>query len=160
MRGAYHDQENFGYMKSSISLKIWTLIAHALILIGMGHGIATLGVVEIMWLGRLFHHIEPADDSQVSEASLRIVAVLCLAGQLIAIWSMRAGQGRRSQILYVIGLFLLWTSVLAYAWSIRHDNYAHLAVVTCAPFAVFTVWSLFGTRIRSRMRRKTWPEAE
>lgn len=136
------------------------MIAHALILIGMGHGMATMGVVEVMWLGRLFSHIDPADGQDVTDLSLRVVAVLCLVGQVTTIWSIRSTNLRSSRNLHVIGICTLWLSVLTYAWSIRHDDYSHLATVTCIPFAILSVWSLFGSRIRSWMRKKEWPEAE
>lgn len=147
-------------MNNSTGLRIWIMIAHALILIGMGHGIATMGVVEVMWLGRLFSPIDPVDGHDVSDLSLRIVAVLCLLGQVTTIWSIRSKNIGLARNLHIIGICTLWLSVLTYAWSIRHDDYSHLATVTCIPFALITVWSLFGTRIRYWVRRKGRPEVE
>ncbi len=130
-------------------LKIWTLISHACIIIGIGHGIATLGIVEFFWLSTIFESTHSTDgDSYVSLSILQFVAFMCLAGQIAIVTSIFVRRSPTDKWTYILGLCLLWASVITYAYGIRNDNYAHLAILSCLPIVYCTVRSLLGGHIR------------
>ena len=130
-------------------LKIWTLISHAFIIIGLGHGIATLGIIEFFWLSTIFESSHSSgEDGHVSLAILQLVAFMCLAGQIGIVASIFLGGPSFNKWMYFGGLCLLWGSVITYAYGIRNDNYAHLAVLSCLPFFYCTIKTLFSGYIR------------
>jgi len=129
------------------SIKIWTLLTHAFIIIGMGHGILTLGILEAFSLATLFDKPEPADGGDVSSMALRLVGLFSLIGQVAIIASIFVKVKTTGIILQLSGLFFLWSSLLTYAYSIRNDHYSYLAVWTYLPFLYFTIRTLAGRRM-------------
>lgn len=136
-------------MISTTRLKIWTLISHAFILIGLGHGIATLGISEFFWLSTIFENGQVSGrDGQVSFAILQLDAFMCLAGQIGIVTSILRRHSFFNKWAHMGGLGLLWASVITYAYGIQKDNYAHFAVLSCLPFVYCTTKTLFGGHIR------------
>jgi hypothetical protein len=130
-------------------LKIWTLISHAFIIIGLGHGIATLGISEFFWLSTIFGSSHSSgEDGHVSLAILQLVAFMCLAGQIGIVTSIFVRSSFFNKWAHMGGLGLLWASVITYAYGIQNDNYAHLAVLSCLPFVYCTIKTFFGGHIR------------
>lgn len=130
-------------------LKIWTLISHAFILIGLGHGIATLGIAEVFWLSTIFEgkHFS-GGDGHVSLSTLQLVAFMCIAGQAAVVTSVILSRSSSSKWILLAGHSLLWASVITYAYRIIDDNYAHLAFLSCIPLVYCTVRTLFGGHIQ------------
>lgn len=130
-------------------LKIWTLISHAFILIGLGHGIATLGIAEFFWLSTIFEsNHSSGEDGHVSLVILQLVAFMCLAGQIGIVTSIFVRRSSFNKWAHLGGLCLLLASVITYAYIIQNDNYAHLAVLSCLPFVYCTINTLLGGHIR------------
>ena len=131
------------------SLKIWTLITHFFILIGLGHGILTLGMGELFWLSTLFNKQEyEGGNGHVLLSTLQMVAVMCIVGQFATILSIFRGRTTASKWMHISGLCLLWASVITYAYGIRNDHYAHLSVLFCLPFVYCTIRTLIGRHIQ------------
>ena len=129
-------------------LKIWTLVSHACILIGIGHGIVTLGIVEFFWFSTIFNKKQTAGgDEHVSLLSLQLVACMGLAGQIATVTSLTLKHSTAGKWMHIGALCLLWASVMTYAYGIRNDRYAHLAILSCLPFAFCTLWTFFGRHI-------------
>jgi len=104
-------------------LKIWTLISHACIIIGISHGIATLGIVEFFWLSAIFENKHySGGDGHVSHSALQVVAFMCLVGQIAIVTSIFVRSSPTDKWIYILGLCLLWASVITYAYRIRNDN--------------------------------------
>lgn len=136
------------------AIKIWALVTHAFIVIGMGHGILTLGILEVISLATLFDKAWAQNDGDVSAMSLRLVTLLSLAGQVAIIASFYVKRKTTELGLHVPGLLLLWASVLVYAYGICNDRYAHLAVVSCLPLLYVTIRTFAGGHIQ-----KLWSRA-
>jgi hypothetical protein len=139
-------------MIRTTSIKIWALLAHAFIIIGIGHGIATLGILEAGGLAALFQEAPPGDSGDVSSATLHLVALLSLIGQIGIIASIYV-KVKATELLHILGLFLLWSSLLIFAYAIRNDDYSYLAFVTCIPFFYFTIRTLAGRYIQKMWHR-------
>lgn len=61
------------YMIQTKKLKIWLIVTQAFIVIGIGHGILTLGILEPLRLWALFKIIRPAEDDDIPSLYLRLV---------------------------------------------------------------------------------------
>lgn len=62
-------------MITSRQLKLWTIITHAFIIVGMGHGVLCLAVVEVISL--VYFISKPITDSpNTSEEILRLIVAL------------------------------------------------------------------------------------
>jgi hypothetical protein len=148
-------------MSSSIPLKVWILICHAFIIIGIGHGVLVLGIAEIFSLWDVFRPVvDRGEHHDIFESTLRIVALCCLAGQILMIWSIRQKDKKSAGRMHIISILVLWASILIFAYAIRKDDYAYMAGITCVPFLVLSLWSLIGQRIRKWIRNKEWPEVD
>jgi|SRR6185437_3329888 len=138
----------------SARLKIWTLITHAFIVIGMGHGIITLGIFEVFSIGSL---LSPTagwkDDSNFYV--LLMSSFFALLGQIEMVVSIYAKSEERRKWLNIAGLCLLWGSVITFAYAIREDRSSVLAIVTCIPFAFCTIRAMLGRHIQ-RLCRNLW----
>lgn len=131
------------------SQKIWTLFSHAFIIIGLGHGIIPLVIAESFWLSTFFDDKQySGGNGHVSLSILRLVAVMCLAGQIAIVTSILMSRYSSSKWILLAGHSLLWTSVITYSFGIRNDNYAHLTILSCIPLVYCTIRTLFGRHIR------------
>ena len=124
-------------------LKIWTLVCHACIIIGMGHGIVPLGIAELFWISEVFF-----DDKYLSAPVFQLVAFSALAGQIGIIIAILLKHLNVARWLHIAGLCLLWTSVVLYAYGIRNDNYSHLGWFTCLPLVYCTIRTLLGEHLK------------
>jgi hypothetical protein len=127
-------------MVRTTRLKIWTLVCHALILIGLGHGILTLGIADIFWLLSVIDNTQELGDAY--GFIFRLVGLLSLMGQIAIITSIFWKHMIAGKLLQIAGLCLLWTSVIEYAYSLRDDRYAHISFLSCLPFAYCTIRTL------------------
>jgi hypothetical protein len=138
----------------STKLKIWTLITHAFIVIGMGHGIATLGIFEIFSIVSLLSPSSGRNDDSVFYVLL-LSSLFALFGQIAMIVSIYAKSEERRKWLNIVGLCLLWISVIISAYAIREDRGSFFATVTCIPFAFCTIRAMLGRHIQ-RLCRNLW----
>lgn len=129
-------------------LKMWTLLSHALIVVGLGHGVLTLGILELFGLSALFDNQPNAGNGSDASFLLQSVVLCSLSGQIASIASIFLKPASGGKWLHITGLCMLWASVLLYAYAIQRDNYGHLAVLTCLPFTSCTIWTLLGGHIR------------
>lgn len=135
------------------SIKIWTLLTHAFIIIGMGHGILTLGILEVFSLTTFFSMPISSDGGDGSSMILRLVGLLSLVGQAAIIASIFVKEKSNDLILHLIGLLFLWFALITFAYGIRNDDYSYLAVWTCIPYMYFTIRTLVGRRIQELWHR-------
>ena len=128
-------------------LKIWTLITHALIIVGMGHGIACFAIVEIISfrIFFLFYNIHSTDPSDIL---LMIVGLAALLGQCAIAFSLLTRRNNLKIPFYIIGLIFLWASVICFQYITSIDHYTHLLTITCLPFLVCSVIFFLGQPIK------------
>src|SRR6478672_8095301 len=91
-----------------------TVVSNALIIVGAGHGIGFLGLIEVGWLPQLYWI--GTEDFSLSPASsydktLGLVALLCLAGQLLLLSTLLIKRPQIAQIFIIVSLLLLWTGI-------------------------------------------------
>lgn len=132
------------------STKIWVLLSHAFIVIGLGHGVMTIGLLEIFTLLSIFDSFG-SSGGDVSSWTLRSVAMSSFIGQISILASMCIRHKYVRISLHLIGLLLLIFSLLVFSLGIRSDSYSHIAILSVVPFFFFAIWTVFGKYIR-----KTW----
>ena len=64
-------------------LKLWTIITHALIIIGMGHGVACFLLLELFWLATFFSAIFHWNfTAELLSSTLSVACLLSLLGEV------------------------------------------------------------------------------
>ena len=125
-------------------LTIWTILTHAFIIIGLGHGIAILAVIEIMEFPYFINNDMSFSLSPNNKTHFPIIGLLSLCGQLFLLASIWHKTKTIKAILQVVGLLFLWWAVIYFAIEASGDNYFYLATSTCIPFCICTSIVFFG----------------
>ena len=124
------------------SLTIWTIALSFFIIIGAGHGITCIGLLEIVGLVHKFN-IGTKDFSLSLSASydqsLSVVALFALLGHLFLLISILTK--RHEQVLWtkIIGLVFLWTSFYYLTHNSFNDTLSQIGLVTGLPFFIVSI---------------------
>ena len=134
-------------MITSLKLKIWTIFSHALIIIGAGHGILFLFVIEIL----TFPYV--TDDKFsfsffLIDNHLSVVGLTTFLGQITLLFSIFNKKQVAKNVSQVIGLCLLWLSVLYFTYDASKDSYKHIALWSTLPFVICTIMTFCGPAIK------------
>jgi hypothetical protein len=127
-------------------LTIWTIILSFLIIVGAGHGIACVGLLEIVGL---FHKFNiGTDDFSLSltasyDKSLLSVALFALAGHIFLIVSILKKNIKQIIWTKIVGLFFLWTSFYYLTHNIFNDGLSQISFVTGLPFFIVSIMLTF-----------------
>jgi len=124
-------------MNTSRSIKIWTLIAHGVIIVGAGHGIIFFFLLEFSVFTGIF----------------TAAAAAILLGQLAIALSMLKKTARYKILLHFLGLLFLWISIVYFIYSNRNDDYVHFLTITAIPFVVCTVLTFIPPYIKKLLSR-------
>jgi hypothetical protein len=123
------------------SLTIWTIVFNFLILAGAGHGLATVGLLEVLsFIGLLTGH--SINDGYFSlsltgsyDQSLGAVALFSFVGQiLLGISFMIEGQSKTWAKL--IALFLLWMGFYYLIHNFPEESLSQLGLFSGVPFLI------------------------
>jgi hypothetical protein len=134
-------QNNYFPMTSLKPLTIWTIVLNFFIIIGAGHGIACIGLLEIMYPIVLMtgHHIN--DDflswslTASYEKSFGATTLFSLCGQLILILSFYM-KGQKQFWIKLSGLCFLWVGFYYLAHNLIDDGVSELSFFVGIPFLV------------------------
>ena len=135
-------------MTASRRLKIWTLITHALIIVGWGHGGVCLAIIEIMSLPYFLNSLFSSSSDSSFEILLLVVGFTTLVGQSAIIFSLLTKRLNLKTPIHIVGLILLWTSIISLKYFTSKDNHVYLATITCLPFLVCNVIFFAGQPIK------------
>jgi hypothetical protein len=134
-------------MTTSRKLKIWILATHALIVVGFGHGILFFFIIEIVG----FPFVTKSNFSFLLnvpfESRLPMVGLTSLCGQIMLLVSIVSSGKTTKFSCQIIGLVLLWLSIVYFTWTINHDDYVHFATITALPFCICTIITFAGQPI-------------
>ncbi len=134
-------------MITSRKLKIWTIVSHGLIIIGAGHGILFLFIIEIL----AFPYLTKANFSfsfSSGDNHFPVVGLLTFLGQAALIFSLLQKKQRLKNVSQIIGLCLLWLSIIYFTYDTSKDSYIHIALLTAIPFAICTIITFLGQLIK------------
>lgn len=131
-------------MINSNRLRIWTIICHFFIVIGFGHGVLTLGILEILWLP--FFRKEGFTVAINSPFTVRLSAVVIstFIGQCLLVASIISIAGKIKVLTHVFGLLFLWLSIAYYTYDLKNEHNVHFGTITCIPLFICTLITFFG----------------
>ena len=144
-------------MNRSISLKIATLICHALIIIGMGHGFAPVGFLQFFYVLSIFSISEPAVDAGLFERLMIVGSLLSILGDLLLFLSFARLRERTERMLLIAGVLLLWLALFIWKYATIEKMNTFISVLLMLPFAYCCVRMFWGRTIHdlfTRLREK------
>jgi len=123
-------------------LTIWTIVLSFLIIIGAGHGIACVGLLEIIGLLHKFNIGTgdfPVSFTASYDKSLSATALFALFGHILLIVSI-AGKSYRTMFwTKVFGLIFLWLSFFCLTHNIFNDDSSQIGFMTGLPFLIVSI---------------------
>jgi hypothetical protein len=120
-------------------LTIWTIVLNFFIIIGAGHGIACVGLLEIVGL---FHKFNiGTEDFSLSltatyDKSLSTVALFALVGHIFLIVSILTKNIKQIFWTQIIGLFFVWASFYFLTHNYFIDDLSQIGFFTGLPFLI------------------------
>lgn len=131
-------------MQKCKTITIWTIALSVFIIIGAGHGIACIGLLEI---GLPFVNRSIFEDSSFSltasyDKSLLAAAIFMLGGHILLIFSILKKNGSYTFV-KVSGLFLLWIAFYFLAHNFYNDNVSELSFLTGIPFLICSILLIY-----------------
>lgn len=124
-------------MASIKRLTILTIVLNFFIIVGAGHGIGTIGLLEIFWLPQ-FYSIGTEDFSYSLNSSfdqiLGFVALLSLIGQLLLLSAIFIEK--IALVLSVTGLLILWIGFYYIIHNAFENEKSQISFVTGIPFLI------------------------
>ena len=117
---------------------IWTIVLSFFIIIGAGHGVACIGLLEIFGLSNFYS----IGDEQLSllptgsyEESIGAAALFALIGHIILIISIFI-KGNNKFLLKIIGIIFLWISFYYLVHNLFTDSLALMGFLFGLPFLI------------------------
>ena len=123
-------------------LTIWTIVLSFLIIIGAGHGIACVGLLEIVGLFHKFNigtEVFSFSLTASYDKSLSVVALFALVGHILLIISILIKNNKQLFWTQTIGLLFLWTSFYYLTHNIFNDELSQIGFFTGLPFFIVSV---------------------
>ena len=118
-------------------LKLFTILFHAFIVIGAGHGIGVLIFQDIVSIQSLTETGFQFNNSGTYEDNLLLVGLLSFLGKIILILSIFLKNKQAKQLNALGALCLLWFSVFLLCYGDWHLNDLHkLAFWSSIPFLI------------------------
>lgn len=128
-------------------LKIWIIVTHALIIIGLGHGMACFGLLEVIGLAGTLKQLFTFHFSELLNI-VSAISLLIISGQVMIIASLYQVNRIRKLILYILGIIFLWFSLFGFMYYAANEESAAFLAPFCLPFFVCTIIAFFGTSIK------------
>ncbi len=128
-------------------LKIWTIVSHGLIIIGGGHGIAFLFIIEILTFPYLTRENFSFSFTSVDN-HFPVVGLTTFLGQVALIFSILNKKQKIKNTSQITGVCLLWLSILYFTYDTSKDSYTHIALLSAVPFAICTIISFTGQLLK------------
>ncbi len=123
-------------------LTIWTLVLSFFIIIGAGHGIACLGLLEIVGLFHKFNiGTEDFTFSRTAsyDKSLSITALFAFVGHILLVISVASKNYKIIFRTKIIGLIILWLSFYYLTHNIFDDDLSQIGFTTGLPFLIVSI---------------------
>ncbi len=123
------------------SLTIWTIVLNFFILVGAGHGLLCIGLLEVAWVIATLTGRHINDDffslslAGSYEQSLGAAALFSFLGQLILLLSFAIKKSSRIWIKF-LGLSLLWVGYFYLIHNSLEDGVSQLSLFSGLPFLI------------------------
>jgi hypothetical protein len=120
-------------------VKIFTILIHSFIIIGAGHGIGIMGMIDIACIPNLIDNYGFTLNGNFDD-NIMTIGLLSLIGKILLILSLFVKKNRTKNLTGLIGILLLWISV--YFLTSGNWNYEflyELAFWTSIPFLISSI---------------------
>jgi hypothetical protein len=131
-------------MNNKRKLTKWTIILNVLIVVGAGHGIGVLGLIEIVWLLDIIDKGIIISLNVSYDDRLGIAAFISLIGQLTLISSWFIKKNNIKFIVKVLGVIFLWVGLFFLTYRFTTDTAATISLITGIPFLVASILLIVG----------------
>lgn len=117
-------------------VKIFTILIHSFIIIGAGHGIGIMAMIDIASIPNLIDNYGFTLNGNFDD-NIMSIGLLSLIGKIILISSLFVKINRIKNLTGLIGILLLWISVyFLTSGNWNYDSLYELAFWTSVPFLI------------------------
>ncbi|CAL2081493.1 hypothetical protein [Tenacibaculum sp. 190524A02b] len=130
-------------MKNKRKSIIRTIILHAFIILGIGHGIGIMGIIDIVSIPNLVYDKGFTLTGEFSDTIMSI-GLVSLIGKILLIISLFLKRKLSKQILEIVGIIFLWMSVYFLTsgnWD--YNSVYAIAFWTSVPFLISSLNLVF-----------------
>ena len=120
-------------------VKIFTILIHSFIIIGAGHGIGVMGMIDIACIPNLIDNYGFTFNGNFDD-NIMSIGLLSLIGKIMLISSLFVKKDRIKNLTGLIGILLLWISVyFLTSGNWNYDSLYELAFWTSVPFLISSI---------------------
>ncbi|WP_271425234.1 hypothetical protein [Aequorivita sinensis] len=120
-------------------VKIFTILIHSFIIIGAGHGIGIMGMIDIASIPNLIDNYGFTLNGNFDD-NIMSIGLISLIGKILLILSLFVKTNRTKNLTGLIGLLLLWISVyFLTSGNWNYDSLYELAFWTSIPFLISSI---------------------
>lgn len=117
-------------------VKIFTILIHSFIIIGAGHGIGIMGMIDIASIPNLINNYGLTLSGNFDD-NIMSIGLLSLIGKILLIFSLFIKINRIKNLTGLIGISLLWITVyFLTSGNWNYDSLYELAFWTSVPFLI------------------------
>jgi len=127
------------------SLTIWTIVLNFLILVGAGHGVGIIGLIEIISLIRILTGQAFGNEdisfalNSTYEKSLFAVGLFSFIGQLLLLSSLLIKKPDKKDWTKIVGIIFLWIGFYYLVHNIFQDGLSGVGFFTGLPFFICSI---------------------
>ncbi len=120
-------------------IKIFTILIHSFIIIGAGHGIGIMGMIDIASIPNLIDNYGFTLSGNFDD-NIMSIGLLSLIGKILLIFSLFVKINRIKNLTGLIGISLLWITVyFLTSGNWNYDSLYELAFWTSIPFLISSI---------------------
>ena len=117
-------------------VKIFTILFHSFIIIGAGHGIGIMGIIDIASIPNLIDNYEFTLNGNFDD-NIMSIGLLSLIGKILLIFSLFMKINRIKNLTGLIGISILWITVyFLTSGNWNYNSLYELAFWSSVPFLI------------------------
>ena len=117
-------------------LTIWTIALSFFIIVGLGHGIGCMGLIELAWLTNFNTEDFSISLTSSYNTSLNAVALFAIIGHLLLIISLFVKAQEKNYWIKITGTIFLWISVYYLTHNLFTDSASQIGFFSAIPFLI------------------------
>ncbi|QLE02374.1 hypothetical protein HX109_12710 [Galbibacter sp. BG1] len=118
---------------------IFTILIHSFIIIGAGHGIGIMGIIDIAYISNLIDNYGFTLTGNFDD-NIMTIGLLSLIGKILLILSLFVKINWTKNLTQLIGILLLWISVyFLTSGNWNYESLYELAFWTSIPFLISSI---------------------
>jgi len=120
-------------------VKIFTILFHSFIIIGAGHGIGIMGIIDIACIPNLIDNYGFTLNGNFDD-NIMTIGLFSLIGKILLILSLIVKINRTKNLTGLTGILLLWISIyFLTSGNWKYESLYELAFWTSIPFLISSI---------------------